>query len=1145
MNFQFLPINENGKWGFIDVNGNELIAPQFDAYTVHSNRKNRQLFDYLIVEKNNKVGIVDTSGTLVLPTIYESVAVLDILPLQFKVRTKEGVFPIDSAGTPLIDTPYDDIQLITDRYYAVKKGKTWGIHEINGKQVLPCKYYGFYMAQSISRQYVNDYFIYQGNEEGTQNGLLSLDGKVVLQPVYNIINFINNQLVSASLVKEEFSLYTTSGDSLGIIFQTVTRLMRDFIVLNKVFGKKTLFNLRTFQELQPKTNYKQYAYLSQKYIRAFNKDWHVIDTAGNVLLQAGYDSIVVFTDDLFLTKKYNRSKWGITKTGDSTILYSEYDFITELNTDGFAKVYKNKKQGLINAKAEIILPAEYDRIEKEDGQYRGYNGRTVSFFSANADGEITLVKQAKNVRSIRAGYTNKTKKRQPSAWSTSANLNLSSSFISNRNDLVILYKNNQRGFRQNSDQSTVLQPLYNLIARLPNSNLSTVYYTLEEPKNIFEHWSPILTVETLKIYQEKERRFIETDDIVGIRGADFETGKYAAYIRSDGSFGLIDRDGRIAKKEGKPMRFTYILPFSEGYAKVYLNGEMVVPNFSIGENPNIVTDSKALCINFGVTLRTLMETYDLKVEGSKWTYLDSTLTLIAPPIFISAQDFKNGAATCELPTGYGIISPQMDTLLSFKYSKIKRLKGFRSDSFYIVSIENQAPVLFNKKGEELMPERAYDKVYKLKNGYARVRLGDKWGFVNEDFKEVIECQFQLVRPFSEGWAAVRQDNQWHFIDTLGEIKISINKNIRDVGEFKNGMNWFRVGNKFGYISTERPIAIPPRFTKVTDFVNGVAVVKEKNGFGIIDQTGHFILKPSLKLIKAFSENGIATYQRLGSKLYGLMDSDGNFLTEPKFDMIGKFHNGYAKVKRNYLYGLIDENGQVIIPLKYEQVGEYYENLLAVKIRYKDWQYVDITGKVKIRGKFYSAFPFENGTAKVFIIEEKKPIEYYINKEGKLLFQDFEIENNKIVFYEEGIRGCSKPNLNSSGKMTSTNYYFLDSLENKLGETFKEIEPFQDGLAIVKTQKRTYGVIDRKGFYVVEPKYRKIFRQSDGQFKAIATKHYGVIEKDGTFILPAKYDKISKVMSKYIRYKKEEYVLKIENGDTVEYLDKNGDWLWKK
>ena len=1143
LSFQFLPINENGKIGFIDIDGNELIAPQFDAYTVNVKSKNRQLFDYLIVEKNNKVGILDTSGTLVLPPIYESVEVLDIFPFRFKVRTKDGVFPIDSSGTALIDAKYDDVRLITDQYYGVKKNNAWGIHQVNGKQTLPCKYYGFHMALSLSYKYINGYFIYKGNKEGTKNGLLSLDGNVILPPIYHQIQFVNDNVVSASLTKDNYRLYTTSGDSSITTFKKAKPLMKDFLVLTRPGGLKVLFNVRTFTELKSEKYFSQYGYLSKKYIRVLRSRWNVIDTTGKILLDSGYDTIRVFTDDLFLVKRYRRGKWGIAKTGDTMVQNLQYDFITELNADGFAKIYKNRKQGLINAKAEIILPVEYDRIEKEDGQYRGYNGRNVSFFATDAEGKVTLVKQAKNVRTIRAGYTNKKAKTSTPTWISTFNFNTAPSLVPQRNNLSIFYKMGE-GFRQVSDQTTVLEPIYKFINRVPNSNLAMLYEHQTEEMALLENWSTIKTYKKLHIYQEVERRFIEEDDIIGIRITDFETGKYAAYIRSDGSFGLIDRNGRIAQKDGKPMRFTYVLPFLEGYAKVYPDGEMAVPSFSLGRAKNVVINSRKLCSGFGITLVEQRQKYDLKVENGKWTYLDSTLNFIAPPIFTSAQGFRNGAAIAELPTGFGIINPQMDTLLSFKYSKIETLQNFRNDSFYIISIINQEPVLFNKKGEELSPERKYDKVYEFKNGYGRVRLGDAWGFVDEDFKEVIECQFQLARPFSDGLAAVRQNNQWHFIDTLGVIKMSINENIRDVGEFHDGMNWFKVGNKYGFISTEKPIAIPPRFTKATDFVNGVAVVKDKDGFGIIDKTGHFILKPSLKVITAFNKNGIATYQRIDSKLKGLIDNSGNFLTEPEFDLIGKFHNGYAKVSRNYLYGLIDENGKVVIPLKYEQVGEYYEGLLAVKVRYKDWQYVDINGKTKIRGNFYNVFPFKNGVAKVYILKEQKPVEYYINKAGKFVFKNDENEIHNTVFFEENIRGCSKPIYNSSQTKTGTNYYFLDSLGNQLGKMFREIEPFQNGLAIVETHKRTYGVIDNKGFFIIEPKYRKIFRLPDGQFKAIATKHYGIIEKDGTFVHPTKYDKISQVVDKSKGFGNYEYILKLEYGDTIEYLDKDGEWLKK-
>ncbi len=42
-------------------------------------------------------------------------------------------------------------------------------------------------------------------------------------------------------------------------------------------------------------------------------------------------------------------------------------------------------------------------------------------------------------------------------------------------------------------------------------------------------------------------------------------------------------------------------------------------------------------------------------------------------------------------------------------------------------------------------------------GLAAVRLGGKWGFVNEAGKEVVPCRYDEVRDFEGGLAAVRRE----------------------------------------------------------------------------------------------------------------------------------------------------------------------------------------------------------------------------------------------------------------------------------------------------------------------------------------------------------------------------------------------------
>lgn len=1138
----YLVFDENGKKGLINHDGEVVIAPQYDAFkATYTERR-----PFIIASKDRKLGVMDTSGQVILPFQFIDVNITSVNPYGFKVRDENGVFPTDSTGQPLINKKYDDIVWINKQFIGGKKGDAWGVHELGGEQILPCKYYGFNKVKRLIGWYTDEYFVFFGNVAGTQKGLMNKAGDLVLPPKFRDIQIVNDELAVANY-KELMKFYTINdGDSLDVIFRYAKKLTNNHLSLHTGYTPNRLariFNISEKKIIETEKVYSDIRALNKQYFKAYTGAWQVIDSSGNLVLEDFYEDVKWFTGDLFKTELFGN--WGISGLNQSIPLAHRYDIIHSLNSDGFAIVEKNQKKGLINSKGKLVIPAEFDRIVKENGEYRAYLGLSLTVFNASPDGTLTQKGDTRKVRTIRAGYRDNPSKARTTGLAF--NGTAVTQTMTARNDLTITKNNRRFGFEQDSDGQEVLEPKFFSIYRVPSSNLSII---TEERKEftLFYHWSKIEGwKKNPKIYHETGRRFIHQDEIVGLRAKDFESGKYAAYIRKDGSFGLIDRNGVIPKDDkGQPLRFTYILPFSEGYARVYKKGKLVIPEFGIVSHPNIIGDSKKLCSEFHIAHDfDVTNTYPLMAEGYAWTYLDSNLQEITDPIFISARDFKSGSAICQLKSGFGIINPQLDTLLSFKHLSIEVFGDYKSDSLFKITIGNPNPLHFNEKGEELYKARQYERSLPFENGLARVKKGDLWGFVNEKFELVVPCKYQLVRSFSEGWAAVRMNNQWHFIDTTSTIQMSLNVNIRDIGTFKNGMCWFKVGNKYGFISKEKPIAVPPRFNSVTDFEADVAVVETKNGFGIITPDGQFVLKPSLKVIKAFNEYGVAAYKKADSRFWGLMDNSGNLLTEPKYEVIGKYHNGYAKVRKNYSYGLIDSLGQLVIPIDYEQVGEYYEDLIAVKIRYKNWQYVDINNKVQITGAFSNAKRFIDGKAIVTKRNDREDEEYIIDKTGQLTRNQLA---KNVVFYTEGISGIKVNSYYRNGSIKDTKYHFKDTLDRKIGANYKEIEPFIDGYAIVKTLTNEYGVLDKNGFYAIEPKYRKIFRLDNGHFKAIANRHHGLIYRDGTPFLPPIYDKLSLIgISKNLpsgRVKRDNY-LKIEAGDRIEYLDRNGEWVWRE
>ena len=52
-----------------------------------------------------------------------------------------------------------------------------------------------------------------------------------------------------------------------------------------------------------------------------------------------------------------------------------------------------------------------------------------------------------------------------------------------------------------------------------------------------------------------------------------------------------------------------------------------------------------------------------------------------------------------------------------------------------------------------------------------MKIGDKWGYVNQVGKIVIEPQFDDAYNFSKGLAAIKISDKWGYINHKGEIVI--------------------------------------------------------------------------------------------------------------------------------------------------------------------------------------------------------------------------------------------------------------------------------------------------------------------------------------------------------------------------------------
>lgn len=164
--------------------------------------------------------------------------------------------------------------------------------------------------------------------------------------------------------------------------------------------------------------------------------------------------------------------------------------------------------------------------------------------------------------------------------------------------------------------------------------------------------------------------------------------------------------------------------------------------------------------------------------------------------------------------------------------------------------------------------------------------------------------YDFLSPFHDGFAAVKENGKWGFIDVDGneicpiqyEFPYSFKLHRQDPSAFWEGYAVVGVPKgkflRFGYINTKGEEACPLIYTSASDFINGIAIVRdESNKWAVIN--------------KNFEQ-----------------------ITPRTYDRIYDFYFGYAVVELNGLFGFINKNGEEMCEIKYKYMSCFGEQGFA-------------------------------------------------------------------------------------------------------------------------------------------------------------------------------------------------------------------------
>lgn len=335
---------------YADDNGNYYLAKQSELYAVYNNKglpitdlkfSDISFFknNYATVTLPNNSGtIIDTKGNFLFPPIINH-NLQFLSETYFKIINNKTklVGLIDTTGKILVPCNYEDINY-ANRTVVVKKNNKYGLRSINDTEITPLVY---------------DYIIIQsGIFQTKQNhlyGAITSSGETILPTIYNIVLFINDDKYIITKKDEKFGVFSRTGNNIIPLEYNFFRYSD-----HKIFAEKNsnpvIINLKEPNNI---TYIKANSFVKDdlsliyetwnKQIFEENGKQGVISIDNEILIPAEYDNIkAIYTSGEFVVKKAN--KYGIINYNNEIIKPIKYDKITIKKEHALLEIKNSKNE---------------------------------------------------------------------------------------------------------------------------------------------------------------------------------------------------------------------------------------------------------------------------------------------------------------------------------------------------------------------------------------------------------------------------------------------------------------------------------------------------------------------------------------------------------------------------------------------------------------------------------------------------------------------------------------------------------------------------------------------------------------------------------------------------------------------------------
>ena len=336
-----LRTEKNQKYGLIDMNGKELLPCEYDKITAMEEIENS-----MIIQKDNKVGIVNSKGSIIVEPIYKEVKKLGETYKEGYItindENKYGI--VSTTKKQVLENKYDKIeQVYLENYYVVTENGKKELINTSGETIIEN---GFDEITSQTSRGI----IYK---KGNLYGEMTTAKEITIDPKYQYLKQAKDGIYIAE-----------KNDKFGIIDEHETEKIPFEYKGIKYNEKANLFTAET-EEYKTALINKNFEVKVTGVLSEINTEKSYIkmrvdneNKYYNFNCEEKQGKDVLPDNTLFLDKK--DGKYGFINEKGTVIVDYIYDDATEQNQYGFAGIKKNGLWGSIDKQGNVIIEPKYN-----------------------------------------------------------------------------------------------------------------------------------------------------------------------------------------------------------------------------------------------------------------------------------------------------------------------------------------------------------------------------------------------------------------------------------------------------------------------------------------------------------------------------------------------------------------------------------------------------------------------------------------------------------------------------------------------------------------------------------------------------------------------------------------------------------------